>query len=88
MINSAKNSLKRLKTDYLDLYLVHRPNPEIPIEETMKAMDFLKKEGLIRNIGVSNFNKERLIKAQNCTSNKIVANTLGSTAATPPAIST
>lgn len=74
LINSAKNSLKRLKTDYLDLYLLHRPNPEIPIEETMKAMDFLKKEGLIRNIGVSNFNKERLAAAQNCTNNKIVAN--------------
>ncbi len=74
LINSARNSLKRLKTDYLDLYLLHRPNPEIPIEETMRAMDFLKKEGLIRNIGVSNFNKERLIEAQNCTSNKIVAN--------------
>lgn len=74
LINSAKNSLKRLRTDYLDLYLIHQPNSEIPIKETMKAMDFLKKEGLIRNIGVSNFSKKRLIEAQNCTNNKIVAN--------------
>lgn len=74
LINSAKNSLKRLNTPYLDLYLLHRPNPEIPIQETMKALDFLKKEGLIHNIGVSNFSKERLIEAQKYTENKIVVN--------------
>jgi diketogulonate reductase-like aldo/keto reductase len=74
LINSAKNSLKRLKTNYLDLYLLHQPNLEIPIKETMKAMDLLKKEGLIRNIGVSNFSKERLDEAQTCTNNKIVVN--------------
>jgi diketogulonate reductase-like aldo/keto reductase len=72
VINSAKNSLKRLNTSYLDLYLIHGPNPEIPIKKTMEALDFLKSEGLIRNIGVSNFSKERLIEAQKCTENKIV----------------
>jgi diketogulonate reductase-like aldo/keto reductase len=74
VINSAKNSLKRLNTSYLDLYLIHGPNPEIPIKKTMKALDFLKNEGLIRNIGVSNFSKERLIEAQKYTKNKIVVN--------------
>jgi len=76
VINSAKNSLKRLNTSYLDLYLIHGPNPEISIQETMKALDFLKDEGLIRNIGVSNFSKERLSEAQKYTKNKIVVNQL------------
>jgi diketogulonate reductase-like aldo/keto reductase len=76
VINSAKNSLKRLNISYLDLYLIHGPNPEISIKKTMKALDFLKSEGLIRNIGVSNFSKERLIEAQKYTKNKIVVNQL------------
>lgn len=76
LINACKNSLKRLQTDYLDLYLIHAPNSEIPIEETMKAMDFLLEKGLIRNIGISNFNIERTQKAQACTKSKIVANQL------------
>src|SRR3989344_9212613 len=55
VLQSAAGSLKRLKTDYLDLYLLHKPNHDIPIAETMKAMDKLKKDGLVKNIGVSNF---------------------------------
>lgn len=74
LINSAQNSLKRLNTPFLDLYLIHAPNPEIPIQETMKAMDFLMEKGLVRNIGVSNFTKERMAEAQKFTKNKIVAN--------------
>jgi len=74
LINSAKNSLKRLTTDYLDLYLMHEHNAEIPLEESMRAMDYLKAEGLIRNIGVSNFSKESLAEAQSYSKNKIVVN--------------
>jgi diketogulonate reductase-like aldo/keto reductase len=74
LINSAKNSLKRLNTPFLDLYMLHNPNPEIPIQETMKAMDFLIDQGLIRNIGISNFTKERMAEAQKFTKNKIVVN--------------
>ena len=74
LIASAKSSLKRLKINYIDLYLVHHWNPNIPIEETMSAMDFLVRNKLIRFIGVSNFSVEQLIEAQAHTKNKIVAN--------------
>ena len=47
--------LQELQTDYLDLYLIHWPNKEVPIGETLEAMTKLQEEGKIRNIGVSNF---------------------------------
>lgn len=74
IINSCKKSLERLGTDYLDLYLIHFANPEIPLQETMRALDFLKEKGLIKNIGVCNFTVERLKEAQSYTKNKIVCN--------------
>ncbi|MBW2056970.1 MAG: aldo/keto reductase [Deltaproteobacteria bacterium] len=76
VIASAKASLQRLSTSYLDLYLVHSPNPEIPVEETMAAMDTLVQEGLIRSVGVSNFSVERLEEAQSKTRSRIVVNQL------------
>ena len=76
VLNSCANSLKRLKINYLDLYLIHAANPDIPIRETMKAMDRLLKEGLIKNIGVSNFSVKSFQKAQSATENKIVNNQL------------
>jgi aryl-alcohol dehydrogenase-like predicted oxidoreductase len=60
---SVTNSLKRLRTDYLDIYYMHWPNFEIPLEETMGELAKLKKEGLIRAIGASNFGVETLKKA-------------------------
>src|SRR4030042_470618 len=74
LINSAMKSLKRLKTDYIDIYLIHSPNPSIDIGETMEAMDHLVEKGYIRNIGVSNFNVGEFMEAQENTSNKIVCN--------------
>src|SRR5258708_19402474 len=47
-------SLKRLKTDWIDLYQLHRPDPKTPIEETLEALNALVKAGKVREIGCSN----------------------------------
>jgi diketogulonate reductase-like aldo/keto reductase len=72
LIQACKNSLKRLQTSYLDLYLLHR-YPNMQLAEAMSALDTLKKDGLIKHIGISNFTLEHLKKAQGYTKNKIVA---------------
>jgi diketogulonate reductase-like aldo/keto reductase len=74
VILAARRSLERLGTSYVDLYLVHAPNPYIPIKETMKAMDYLVESNLARFIGVSNFSVEQLNEAQRFAKNRIVAN--------------
>ena len=53
VLRHCEGSLKRLGLDYLDLYYVHMPNPEIPISETAKAFNTLMDRGLIKNIGIS-----------------------------------
>ncbi len=74
LISAANASLERLRTDYLDLYLIHAPNDEVPLSETLKAMDDLVAKGYVKHIGVSNFTTSRLIAAQQLTANKIVTN--------------
>ena len=64
VLSAADRSLIRLKTDHIDLYQVHGPNPGVPIEETMAAMDHLMKSGKIRYVGVSNFSVQQLKDAQ------------------------
>ena len=53
--SSFENSLKRLAMDYVDLLLIHWPNAEVPLEETLEAMNRLRDSGKTRTIGVSNF---------------------------------
>ncbi len=76
VLSSAEGSLKRLGIKYIDLYLIHTPNPDIPIKETMKAMDELVKRKMIRYIGVSSFDVKQMKEAQRYSKNKIVANQL------------
>jgi len=52
---AVESSLTRLQTDWIDLYQLHRPDPETPIEETLSALDDLVREGKVRYIGSSNF---------------------------------
>ncbi len=55
VLTAAEASLRRLRTDYIDLYQVHWPNPAVRIDETIRAMERLVKDGKVRYIGVSNF---------------------------------
>ncbi len=72
ILRSCEQSLKRLKTDYLDLYLMHRYSAKFPLKDSIRAFDYLVAQGMVRNIGVSNFGKEHLAEAQSYTANKIV----------------
>ena len=55
IMNAIESSLKRLQSDYIDLYQFHLPDPVTPIEETLRALDDLVKSGKVRYIGCSNF---------------------------------
>ena len=74
VLRAAERTLKRLGTDYLDLYLVHRVDETVPVDETMRAMSRLAEEGIARWIGVSNFTVERLERAQAAASVKVAVN--------------
>jgi diketogulonate reductase-like aldo/keto reductase len=74
-LRACDGSLKRLRTDYLDVYLLHWWSGAHPIEETMGAMEELAGAGKIRHIGVSNLDVEQLKQAQQAlTREKIVCN--------------
>jgi len=55
LIAACEDSLRRLRTDWIDLYQIHWPNPAVPVEESLAAMQTLQAKGKIRAIGVSNF---------------------------------
>ena len=63
MMQAVEDSLKRLQTDYIDLYQAHRDDQETPLEEIMAAFDDLVKQGKVRWIGASNFTAARLAEA-------------------------
>lgn len=64
VMQAAEASLRRLKTDWIDVYQLHRPDPDTPIEETLRALDDLKQAGKIRFIGCSNLSAAQIEEAQ------------------------
>jgi len=64
VLRAAEGSLRRLDTNFIDLYQIHWPNWSIPIQETMRAMETLVDRGWVRHIGVSNFSVDQLRQAQ------------------------
>lgn len=63
IFQAVENSLRRLQTDYIDLYQAHYDFPEYPLEETLGAFDQLYRQGKIRAVGVSNYSAERLTES-------------------------
>jgi aryl-alcohol dehydrogenase-like predicted oxidoreductase len=64
LMASCEASLKRMKTDYIDLYYIHGPDPFTPYEETMRALDDLVRQGKVRYLGCSNMFGWQIAKAQ------------------------
>jgi len=64
IVKACEASLKRLKTDWIDLYQVHQPDADAPADETMGALDDLIKQGKVRHIGSSNYSADQLDEAQ------------------------
>jgi aryl-alcohol dehydrogenase-like predicted oxidoreductase len=73
IFHSIEGSLKRLRTDWIDLYYIHRPDPQTPIEETVSALHDLVAQGKVRYVGLSNFAPWQIVEAQR------VARELGAT---------
>ncbi len=63
IVSALEGTLRRLQTDYVDLYQQHRPDPDTPIEETLEALDRLVREGKVREIGSSNFSGQQITVA-------------------------
>jgi aryl-alcohol dehydrogenase-like predicted oxidoreductase len=64
IVSALEASLQRLKTDWLDLYQVHRPDELTPIEETLRALDDLVRAGKVRYVGCSNYSAAQVVEAQ------------------------
>ena len=64
VIEAAERSLRRLGTDYIDLYQVHFPDPQTPILETLQSLDDLVRQGKVRYIGHTNFAAWQIVDAQ------------------------
>jgi diketogulonate reductase-like aldo/keto reductase len=74
VLTACENSLRRLKMDYIDLYLIHWPQPGMKLEETFRALNQLVKGGKVKHLGVSNFNTKLLKQSQALSETPIVTN--------------
>src|SRR6266700_6213321 len=64
IVREVENSLRRLQTDYIDLYQMHRPDPDTDVDETLSALSDLVHSGKVRAIGSSTFPAEQIVEAQ------------------------
>ena len=71
---SLHESLEKLHTDYVDLFLIHWPSHDVPLEETMRGMNEVRAQGLTRHIGVSNFPKAYVTRARALAESPIFCN--------------
>ena len=76
IINSVEGSLKRLKTDYIDVFLLHRPDALVEPEEVAEAFDYLYQTGKVRHFGVSNHNPYQIELLKKSLTQDLIANQL------------
>jgi aryl-alcohol dehydrogenase-like predicted oxidoreductase len=67
IVQEVDNSLRRLQTDRIDLYQIHRPRPEIDIDETLGALSDLVRQGKVMNVGCSTFQGSQIVEAHWCS---------------------
>src|SRR3546814_8428345 len=64
IMSAVEDSLRLLRTDWIDLYQIHQPDPLTPIEETLRALDDLVRQGKVRYVGCSNLPAWQVVEAQ------------------------
>lgn len=74
LLHSARRSAEKLGVDVIDLLLIHAPSRSVPIAETIDAMNALQREGVVRHVGVSNFDVDQLREAMAASETPIVTN--------------
>lgn len=74
LLRALDGSLERLQTEYADMYLIHWPNPSVPLEETFRALNRVVAEGRVKRVGVSNFDVALFREAEELCETPVVTN--------------
>lgn len=74
VLKSCEHSLRRLKMDYVDLYLIHWPSSNMKLEDTFRALNKLRRDGKTKHLGVSNFSLKQLKQSQELSETPIITN--------------